>query len=247
MPFTFSHPALIVPLLYARRRCKWLSATGLIIGSMAPDAEKFLRLKLASQHSHTIGSIFYFSCPVALGLAFIFHVLVRRPLIAHLPAPLYLRLSSYVNFDWPRYSYHHAWGVISSILIGAATHLFWDSFTHYNTLVTAAVPEAADLIWLGDIAMPLWQLVALVNSLIGGLVIGYAFWKMPVSLTNTVPDTFEMLRYWGIAASVATLLEVGWILAVHPRWLNVGISTISAMMLGVVITSIYMKWQNRSI
>jgi hypothetical protein len=195
MPFTFSHPALIVPLLYARQRYKWLSATGLIMGSMAPDAEKFFRLKLASQHSHTIGSIFYFSCPVSIGLAFIFHVFVRRPLIAHLPSPLYRRLGKYTNFNWLNYYRQHIWGIMLSIVIGAALHLFWDSFTHYNTLIAAAVPETADMVRLGDKAMPLWQFVALVSSIVGGLIIGYCVWKMPVSLVGHIPSASAVCRF----------------------------------------------------
>lgn len=245
MPFTFSHPALVVPLLYAHRRYKWLSATGLIIGSMAPDAEKFLRLKLASQHSHTIGSIFYFSCPVSLGLAFVFHMLVRRPLIKHLPAPLYRRVSKYTNFDWPSYCRQHTWGVLLSIVIGAASHLFWDSFTHDNTLITSAVPESSDLVWLGTKAMPLWQLIALVSSVVGALIIGYVVWKMPVSTAATVPNTSAILSYWSTVSLIAACLETCWVLAVHPRWLNIGISTVSAVMLGVLITSIYTTWRSK--
>lgn len=243
MPFTFSHPALIVPLLYARRRYKWLSATGLIIGSMAPDAEKFFRLKLASQHSHTISSIFYFSCPVSLGLAFVFHILVRQPLLAHLPAPLSRRLSKYIHFNWPSYYHRHTWGVLLSIVIGAVLHLFWDSFTHHNTLITSAIPETADLVWLSGRAMPLWQLIALVSSVVGEVIIGYAVWKMPVSLASTIPSTSALLRYWGIVALVAASLEIGWVLAVHPRLLNVGISSISATMLGILLASIYATWR----
>jgi hypothetical protein len=245
MPFTFSHPSLVVPLLYAHRRYKWLSATGLIIGSMAPDAEKFLRLKLASQHSHTIASIFYFSCPVSLGLAFVFHMLVRRPLIQHLPAPLYRRVSRYTNFDWPSYWRQHTWGVLLSIVIGATSHLFWDSFTHDNTLITSAVPESADFIRLGSKVMPVWQLVALVSTVIGALIIGYVVWKMPVNATVTVPDTSAVLSYWSIIAFIAACLETGWVLAVHPRWLNIGISTVTATMIGIIITSVYTTWRSR--
>jgi phosphoglycerol transferase MdoB-like AlkP superfamily enzyme len=247
MPFTFSHPALIVPLLYARQRYKWLSATGLIMGSMAPDAEKFFRLKLASQHSHTIGSIFYFSCPVSIGLAFIFHVFVRRPLIAHLPSPLYRRLGKYTNFNWLNYYRQHIWGIMLSIVIGAALHLFWDSFTHYNTLIAAAVPETADMVRLGDKAMPLWQFVALVSSIVGGLIIGYYVWKMPVSLVGHIPSASAVCRYWGIVALVAASLETVWVLAVHPRLLNAGISSISATMLGVLVASICVDWRNKGL
>jgi hypothetical protein len=187
MPFTFSHPALIVPFLYARKRYQWISATGLIIGSMAPDAEKFFRLKLASQHSHTVASIFYFSCPVSLGLAFLFHWLVRRPLIAHVPAVLHQRLNKYANFNWLSYCRRHPWGVLFSILLGSALHLFWDSFTHDNTVLTSAVPYADDLVWVGNKTMPLWQLVALGSSVAGGLINGLAIWKMPVYQASPVP------------------------------------------------------------
>jgi len=246
MPFTFSHPALVVPLLYTHRRYKWLSATGLIIGSMAPDAEKFLRLKLASQHSHTIGSIFYFSCPISVGLAFIFHMLVRQPLIKHLPALLYRRVDRYTNFDWPNYFRQHTWGVLLSIVIGAASHLFWDSFTHDNTLMTSSVLESVDLVQLGDKSMPLWQFVALLSSIIGALVISYTVWRMPVSVTNDVPRVSAVLRYWGIVAIVSALLETAWIVTVHPRWLNMGISTISTMMLAILIVSIYTNWRTKT-
>jgi hypothetical protein len=239
MPFTFSHPALIVPFLYARRQYQWLSATGLIIGSMAPDAEKFFRLKLANQHSHTVASIFYFSWPVALGLAFVFHGLVRRPLIAHVPAFLHRRLSKYANFNWSSYFRQNPWGVLFSIVIGAALHLFWDSFTHDNMLLTSLVPDSADLVWVGNKHMPVCQLVALGSSVAGGLVIAWAVWKMPVRLAGPSPSASAIVHYWGIATLLATVLETAWVLAVHPRLLSVGISAISAMMLGVVIASLY--------
>lgn len=40
MPFTFSHPAIILPLSYLPK--KWFSLTGLIIGSLIPDFEYLL-------------------------------------------------------------------------------------------------------------------------------------------------------------------------------------------------------------
>jgi hypothetical protein len=135
--------------------------------------------------------------------------------------------------------------VLLSIVIGAASHLFWDSFTHDNTLLTSAVPESADFIWLGSKVMPVWQVVALVSTVIGALIIGYVVWKMPVSGAGTVPDTSAVLNYWSMIAFIAACLETGWILAVHPRWLNIGISTVSATMIGIIITSIYTTWRSK--
>jgi hypothetical protein len=55
MPFTFSHPAIILPLAYLPK--KWYSMTGLVIGSLVPDFEYFLRMSMAGYHSHTIAGL----------------------------------------------------------------------------------------------------------------------------------------------------------------------------------------------
>ena len=57
MPFTFSHPALILPLKYFPN--KWFSLTGLVIGSLTPDFEYFLRMRIKSVYSHTLEGIFW--------------------------------------------------------------------------------------------------------------------------------------------------------------------------------------------
>lgn len=134
MPFTFAHPALVMPLLRHRLRGSWLSATGLVAGSIAPDFEKFVRLQSASDHSHTVGSLFYFSCPVGLALALLYHGLVRRPLIRHLPTPLYYRLARWQTVNWLAVAKRHPLRVLAGIWLGAALHLLWDSFTHDNLI-----------------------------------------------------------------------------------------------------------------
>ena len=111
MPFTFSHPALVIPVLRQRRRWPWLSATGLIMGSIAPDFEKLFRLKLASGYSHTVASIFYFSCPVGLALVFVFQGLVRPAAQRHLPAPLHRRLAGLPTFEWSSFEGRRCWGL----------------------------------------------------------------------------------------------------------------------------------------
>jgi hypothetical protein len=76
MPFTFSHPAILIPLRVLPKNL--FSITGLVIGSLIPDFEYFLRLKLKSDHSHTLSGIFWFDLPVSLFFCFIFHLIVRK-------------------------------------------------------------------------------------------------------------------------------------------------------------------------
>lgn len=245
MPFTFSHPALIIPLLRTRRRWSWVSATGLIMGSIAPDFEKFLRLELASSHSHTVASIFYFSCPMALVLAFVFHGLVRRPLLTHLPAALHRRLGQYAVFNWPGYFRRHYGGVGLSCVLGAALHLSWDFLTHRNALTMRLLPELAHSFRLGPWLLTLFELLGLVSSVAGGLVIAWAVWKMPPRGAGPAPAAAAVRRYWASAALVAAALTIEWVLVVRPRLLSVGITAISAAMLGVVAVSVYTSYADR--
>lgn len=83
MPFTFSHPAIVLPLAFLPK--KIISITGLIIGSLTPDFEYFIRMKLSSEYSHTISGVFLFDLPLGIILTFLFHGIVRNKLIDNLP------------------------------------------------------------------------------------------------------------------------------------------------------------------
>lgn len=124
MPFTFSHPALVLPLT------RWLSATGLIIGSLTPDFEYFLRMRIKSDFSHTLGGVFWFDLPLGILLCFIFHNLVRNQLFSNLPLFLRVRLMHFTLFHWNNYFKENWLKVFNSIIIGAFSHILWDSFTH---------------------------------------------------------------------------------------------------------------------
>lgn len=237
MPFTFSHPALVLPLLYARPRLRWLSTTGLIAGSIAPDFEKFGRLAVINQHSHSLSSIFYFSCPVALLLAFVFHGIVRQPLLAHLPAAVQQRLAPFGYLAWGPHLRTHFGGVLTSIVVGAALHLFWDSFTHNNTVVTNIFPSLMHWISIGPWTGPWVLLLAFISSLIGLGVQGWALWRLPQIATKPGPTLHAMGRYWGIVAAVATVLVGVWGLAARPGLVRIGLAAITATLLGLVVAS----------
>src|SRR5665647_2066569 len=71
MPFTFSHPAIVLPATYLPK--KWHSLSALIMGSMTPDFEYFIRMKDASKYGHTWTGVFWFDIPMGLLLIFLFH------------------------------------------------------------------------------------------------------------------------------------------------------------------------------
>ena len=130
MPFTFSHPAAVLPLTYLPKR--WISMTGLVIGSITPDFEYFLRMRVYSVYSHTWEGLFWFNLPLAIILSFIFHSIVRDSLIDNLPKFFNSRFLIFKNFNWTQHFKNNISVVIVSILFGAMTHIIWDNFTHVH-------------------------------------------------------------------------------------------------------------------
>lgn len=129
MPFTLAHSAAALPF-----RRLHLVTSALVIGTFAPDFEYFLRLAPDQRFGHTILGAFVFTLPLALLVLWIFHAFVKRPAAGLMPHAVQTRLSPYLGEF--RFGGPARFGLIlASVLLGIATHLFWDSFTHADTWV----------------------------------------------------------------------------------------------------------------
>jgi hypothetical protein len=128
MPFTPAHVSMVLPLL--RIKPQHVSATALVIGSMAPDFEYFLKMSVSGVYGHTLLGIFYFDVPIAIVLALLFHGLIKKNLISNLPAFFQYRFHDLVSLDFRAHLKSHYWVVIISAGIGSFTHIIWDAFTH---------------------------------------------------------------------------------------------------------------------
>ncbi|MCJ8165602.1 DUF4184 family protein [Pontibacter sp. E15-1] len=205
MPFTFSHPALILPVHTVFKR--WTSLTGLVVGSVAPDFEKFISMSADDPYSHTWRSIFYFNLPIGLLLAFVFHILVRDALINNLPGYLHRRLSRFRDFDWVAYFKQHYPVVILSILLGAASHIFWDSFTHKEGRAVGWLPFLLNGTRIRGEEYYFYGVLQMLSSLVGAVVVLFAILKLPPA--PSLPPERSILPYWltvtGIAVTVVAL------------------------------------------
>ena len=114
MPFTFAHPAIVLPLKYLPKN--WISLTALVVGSMIPDAEAYFRMYAEKKHSHSWTGFLLFGFPFGLLLTFVFHNVVRNPLIDHLPSFLYRRFSSVKTFNWNKRFIQNWFAVLVSLM-----------------------------------------------------------------------------------------------------------------------------------
>ncbi|AHM59034.1 hypothetical protein D770_03835 [Flammeovirgaceae bacterium 311] len=154
------------------------------MGSIAPDFEYFIRMqKMPSEYSHTLPGLFLFNLPVALALAFMYHLLVKKPLLHNLPGWLSGRFWRTLDLNWLSY-FRDRWPVvIVSVLLGAASHLLWDWFTHYVHDTNITNPEPIYYLTLFDqkFEIYIYTIFHFLNSLVGLMVLLYLFLQLPVN------------------------------------------------------------------
>lgn len=197
MPFTFSHPAIILPLNYLPKR--WISLTALVAGSIIPDFEYFITMKSGSVYSHTWLGLLWFDLPLALLLMWVYNSWVKNQLIDHLPAFFNKRLSPFRHPDG-RY-YMQRWAIIIiSVLIGGASHLVWDSFTHWGGYFAMRIPFINSWVEVGDHGIPVFVILQLLSSVVGALVILIVICLLPAAKVSKAPHIFY---YWFKIAAIA--------------------------------------------
>ncbi len=122
MPFTISHAAAAWPFEKSK-----LVLSAVIVGAMAPDLDYFLNLDITGRWTHTLAGTFEFSLPLAVIVLAVFHLVLKRPAVALLPRRVQQRIEIQPFRFWP---IQRLLLIVGSALIGIATHLAWDSFTH---------------------------------------------------------------------------------------------------------------------
>ncbi len=238
MPFTFSHPAIVLPLTYLPKW--WFSLTGLVIGSLAPDFEYFLRMRVKSDYSHTLDGLFWFDLPLGILLTFIFHNIVRGSLFDNLPDFLKSRFSAFTQFDWNRHFKKNWLTVTISILIGAASHVFWDGFTHFHGYFVETIPVLTNNIDFLGKQIPILKILQHSSTLTGGLVIAFAIYKMPA---DKAEEGNINGKYWAILAVLTLAIILARFLSDLDlkQYGNVIVTAISAGLLGLILTPILLN------
>jgi hypothetical protein len=238
MPFTFSHPAIILPA--NRLSGEFFSMTGLVIGSMTPDFEYFIRMNLGSIFSHTLHGLFYFDLPIGLALCFIFHDLVRNELINSMPPALYERFYALKNFDWNTH-YKNEWPIVLlSIVIGAVSHILWDSFTHPCGYFVLKLPILRTRIYLAGFTITVYNFLQQLSTVIGLVAVFFFIYRMPK--TKVVVNHSKSLYRICIICISSAIMILRFIFGLSiSQYGNVIASLISAFFISIIITPLILR------
>jgi hypothetical protein len=232
MPFTPAHPAIILPFVKSR----YFSATGLIVGSLSPDFEYFFKMSVSGIHSHTKAGIFYFDLPVTILLSLIFHQIVKKNLIGNSPVFLQKRFQETLNLNFLNYLKNNWWIFMGSAVIGAASHIFWDSFTHNNRFFVrqfSSIYQRVSVPFDGA-NYPLFYVLQQVSTGIGLLVVSiYIVTQRPSSKSDL---TSPRIIYWVLVFALAAMvLRLRFFIRPSDYDLgNVVVSSITGLLIGVV-------------
>jgi tryptophan-rich sensory protein len=242
MPFTFSHPAIVLPLRYLPKRS--VSMTGLIIGSMAPDFEYFIRLKVESIYSHTWPGLFLFDLPLSLLLVIVYQILVKDALIEHLPQDLYRRVSRFRGSYKPISLLFYFIIVVLSILFGASSHILWDGFTHPNGYFVKLIPAFSNSVKLAGHQLFVYKIIQHTSTILGAIVIVLSFYTLP--LGNPKKNN-HIIGFWVqivIVSFITLVIRLSTGLSLH-QYGDLIVTAIAGCFLGLITSSITTKLKKR--
>jgi len=203
MPLTFAHPAAVLPF---SRKSKYIHFSALVLGSMAPDFEYFLRGRPIGEIGHTFAGFFLLNLPLVLLVYLIYHRFIHQPLMSHLP-----------EFLQDTYSHqmagNKAWKVVVfvySALLGMLTHVIWDSFTHQNGFMVNNFHILTQTFTLLGFQIPVYKFLQHGSTLFGILLIfGYLYYRASLIEHNKTPVVLsrEKFIFW----SILVVLTLGYV------------------------------------
>jgi Domain of unknown function (DUF4184) len=196
VPFTPSHAAAVLPFL---RRAP-LSASALVMGSLAPDFPFYVPRQPAWP-THTARGVL--TVDVALGAAgwALWHGLLARPALAAAPRGVRARLDGRVQPGLRRRlrDGRAAARVVGGLVVGAATHVLWDEFTHAERWGTEHLGVLSQT-WRGRPAH-LWAQDASGIAGAAALAVALARWWRRTPADDRVRDTGSPAAWAAVAAS----------------------------------------------
>jgi hypothetical protein len=218
----------VVPAYRPLSRAHLFSAA--VIGSMAPDFGMLLPESLARWQTHSLQALFSFCLPAGLIAWWLLQRLIKPAVIEVLP-----------DGPWARARAEHpplplssvrAWvGAAAGILLGAATHLVWDAFTHEDARGVRMFPLLDDYApGIGTHPLQLHAWLQYGSSLLGLAVVALALalWLRHAPAPAAPPVRRIPRRerqYWLWLFGLIPLLAASWSFGRqfalgHPPWFS---------------------------
>lgn len=214
MPWTFAHPAAILPFIRVGRFS--LPVPALVVGSISPDLGYYIGQFGLATFAHSLLGIFAVCLPLGALILLLFNA-VRPALIQLLPDPHRRAIFEAARGIQTAAPAQSAALTAVALIIGAATHTVWDSFTHATGLAVQWLPLLQRPVW----GVKVHNVAQHISTLIGVSVLGLAylrwlrFQKMP-AMERVL--TQERTRWIVLAGCLMSTCAVGVLAATMAHW-----------------------------
>jgi hypothetical protein len=213
MPWTFAHPAAVIPL---RRFCpSRLNFAALAIGALTPDFGYYVGLFALAKLAHTVAGSVLVCLPVGLALLALFY-LARKPIWYLLPQPHRAMLEPLVAAPAPS-RLRDLVIASGSIVLGALSHIVWDSFTHRTGWIVVRHPLLQEpVLTIGSTELAVYHVLQHLSTLLGvvALVAAYYLWLRRRGASSLLSFAREDLwRYAFLTALSLASLALAMLLA----------------------------------
>lgn len=154
---------------------------------MAPDFPYITGTETFRDWGHHFPGLLWFTIPATVAALWLFHNIIKRPIIELLPAGMQARLRTQAG-DFPFLPASRFLAILGSILFGILTHLVWDAFTHAHSWAWDRF--AFMRMWVGvpglHHRLPLFSVLQYASSVIGMLAL--AAWIFLWYRRTPLPD-----------------------------------------------------------
>jgi uncharacterized protein DUF4184 len=204
MPWTFVHPAAVLPL---RKYCANRHLFGaLVVGSVSPDLGYYVgRFDIATT-AHTLLGLLIVCLPTGLALLVLVRIL-HRPVANLLPQPHRQAIHSLPRM--PQLSSPITVLYVSaSIVIGAVTHNVWDSFTHRAGYIVARWPPLQmPAFMVGTKTLRVFEVLQHASTTIGLIIViaAYLKWLKGTDRVTAAPSSSSDGWRYGILISIVAI------------------------------------------
>lgn len=167
MPFTPSHIVAILPLAWCTRL---FPVSALAIGSMIPDLPLFFPI-VSYWQAHDPAQVFKICLPLGVTAFVLFQIFLKAPLISLFPVFVQDRIKPYTSAGL-QLSWRYWLSVVVAVVIGAYSHIVWDSFTHAGRWGTQTFPALNQHLNILGHEMAVFRLLQHLSSAAGLLILG---------------------------------------------------------------------------
>lgn len=164
--------------------------SALVIGCFAPDFEYFIPFAHHGSFGHSLPGVFVLDLPLSLIVLWLFHCYAKEPLASCLPANARARLQLGPR-SVPINSLSRFALIVLSILVGIATHILWDSFTHSGNWIAHHLPFLSVYVSLPLFGRRPWYAILQYFSSVLGIIVlllWYIHWYGHATPVGSKPD-----------------------------------------------------------